>query len=147
MSAGPFTLRQLAAALGIDAATVRVLLQLGVLQPPRRRRGHQGDVAFHQEHVERLRFVKRALGVGFHLDDIALLVDPSGMITCGDVFALVSRRLTEMQRTNEDTRRLEAVIGECQPPCRDALFPLCPAKLGRKECMILAKLHGFTSAR
>jgi MerR family mercuric resistance operon transcriptional regulator len=143
MSAGPFTLRQLADALGVDANTVRVLLRCGLLQRPRRRRGRTGDVAFHEEHVERLAFIKRALGVGFHLDDIALLVDPSRLITCGDVYALASRRLNEMRRTKEDTRSLETLIHECRVRSQEGRIHPCPVKGGRKDCRILAKLHDF----
>jgi DNA-binding transcriptional MerR regulator len=118
------------------------LLQRGVLQPPRRRTGRGDDVAFHQEHVERLRFIKRALGVGFHLDDIARLVDPAGLVTCGDVYALASQRLDEMRRTHEVTRSLEDLIRECRVRSQQGLIQPCPAKGGRKGCRILAKLHG-----
>ena len=142
MAAGPFTLRQLAGKVGVDADTVRVLLRCGMLQPPRRRRN--GDVAFLEQHVERLSFIKGALGVGFHLDDIALLVDPSGPITCGDVYAVASQRLNEMRRTNEDTHPLEALIWECRPRSQDALIHVCPARGGRKHCRILTKLHGLS---
>jgi|tagenome__1003787_1003787.scaffolds.fasta_scaffold20231127_2 DNA-binding transcriptional MerR regulator len=143
MSPGPFTLRQFADALGVDASIVRVLLEAGLLQPPRRRRGRQDDVGFHQEHVERLRFIKRALAVGLHLDDIALLVDPNGLTTCGDVYRLSSQRLIEMQRSNEDTRPLEALVWECRSHSPNAVVRTCLAKVGRKDCLILAKLHGF----
>jgi MerR family mercuric resistance operon transcriptional regulator len=143
MSAGPFTLRQLADALGVDANTVRVLLRCGVLQPPRRQPGRSGDAAFHREHVERLRFIKRALSVGFHLDDIARLVDPAHL-TCGDIYALASQRLNQMRRTKEDTRSLEDLIRECRVRSQEGLIHPCPAKGGRKDCRILAKVHAFT---
>jgi len=145
MPAGPFTLRQLADALEVDANTVRVLLRFGVLQSPRRQPGHSDDVAFHQEHVERLRFIKQALGVGFHLDDIARLVDPGRLLTCGDVYALTSQRVTELRRSKEDTRSLEVLIRECRERSREGLIHPCPAKGERKDCLILAKLRG-TSA-
>ena len=138
MAAGPFTLRQLAGEVGVDADTVRILLRYGVLQPPR---GRKGDVAFHEEHVERLSFIKQALAVGFHLDDIARLVDPSGLITCRDVYAIASQRLNEMRRTNEDTRSLAALIWDCRTLSQDARIQVCPAKGRREECPILAKLH------
>ncbi len=142
MPAGPFTLRQLADALGVDANTVRVLLRFGVLQSPRRQPGHSGDVAFDQEHVERLRFIKQALDVGFHLDDIARLVDPSGPISCREVYALTSQRIMEMRRTKEDTRSLEDLIRECRVRSREGLIHPCPAKGRRTDCRIVAKLRG-----
>jgi MerR family mercuric resistance operon transcriptional regulator len=137
-------MRQLASAVGVDADTVRVLLQLGVLQPPRLQPGRSGDIAFHREHVERLRFIKRALGVGFHLDDIARLVDPAGLITCGEVYTLASQRLNAMRQTSEETRSLEDLIRECRVRSQKGLIRPCPAKGGRKDCRILAKLRGFT---
>jgi MerR family mercuric resistance operon transcriptional regulator len=146
MPAGPFTLRQLADALGVDANTVRVLLRFGVLQSPRRQPGRSDDVAFHQEHVERLRFIKQALSVGFHLDDIARLVDPSGLITCSEVYALTSQRIKETRRTKEDTRSLEDLLRECRVRSREGLIHPCPAKGERKDCRILAKLRGTSAA-
>jgi MerR family mercuric resistance operon transcriptional regulator len=146
MPAGPFTLRQLADALGVDANTVRVLLRFGVLQSPRRQPDRGGDFAFDQEHVERLRFIKQALGVGFHLDDIARLINPSGLLTCGDVYALTSQRIKEMRRTKEDTRSLEDLIRECRVRSREGLIDPCPAKGERKDCRILAKLRGTSTA-
>jgi MerR family mercuric resistance operon transcriptional regulator len=146
MSAGPYTLRQLAEKVGVDADTVRVLLQCGLLQPPRRRLGRRDDVAFHQEHVQRLHFIKRALGVGFHLDDIARLVGPAGLITCGDVYALASQRLNAMRQTSEDPRSLEDLIRECRVRSREGRMHPCPAKGGRKDCRILAKLRGLTGS-
>jgi MerR family mercuric resistance operon transcriptional regulator len=146
MSAGPFTLRQLAEKVGVDVDTVRVLLQCGLLQPLRRRLGRRDDVAFHQEHVQRLHFIKRALGVGFHLDDIARLVGPAGLITCGDAYAVASRRLNQMRRTSEETRSLEDLIRECRVRSQEGRIHPCPAKGGRNDCRILAKLHGFTGS-
>jgi len=146
MPAGPFTLRQLADTLEVDANTVRVLLRFGVLQSPQRQPGRSGDGAFHQEHVERLRFIKQALGVGFHLDDIARLVDPSGLITCGDVYALTSQRVKEMRRTREDARSLEDLIRECRVRSQEGLIHPCPAKGGRKDCRILVKLRATSVA-
>ena len=48
-----------------------------LLQPSRRQRGPAGDVAFHQEHLDRLKFIKRALAWGFTLDDISELTNPN----------------------------------------------------------------------
>src|SRR3954447_11836318 len=71
----PFTLAELARAVGVSVQDAHKYRDLGLLHPPRRRRGLSAGVAFHQEHFERLCFIKRAVGYGFSLEEIAQLVD------------------------------------------------------------------------
>jgi DNA-binding transcriptional MerR regulator len=88
-------------------------------------------VAFHQEHVERLLFIKRALGYGFGIDEIARLVSPAALLTCGDVYELTAQRAEEL-RSSESTPPELAALEE--------LMAACDGKGGRRDCSILAKL-------
>jgi MerR family mercuric resistance operon transcriptional regulator len=131
------TIAQLARALGTSIKDVQLYVQSGVLQPPRRRRGRSGDFAFHKEHLERLCFIKRARRVGFNLQDIGLLVGPTGLVTCGDVKDLASERLRNL-RAATSTRQHETFELE-------ALIESCSGLGSRRECKLLEKLSRFTT--
>ena len=73
MSSGPFTVAELARAVGMSVDEVRAYRAGGLLQAPRRRRSRSGDLAFHAEHVDRLRFIQRALAYGFSAERYALV--------------------------------------------------------------------------
>jgi DNA-binding transcriptional MerR regulator len=111
---------------------VRLYRDRGLLQPPRRRRGRSDDFAFQQEHVDRLHFIKCALDYGFTVEDIAELVDPAALVTCGDVRSLTQRRLEQLRQS-----------GEADPARADALAQLrekCAGVGSRKDCSILVTL-------
>lgn len=139
MASGPFTLVQLADAVGMSLADVRFYRDCGLLQPPRRQRGRTDDVRFDAAHVQRLRFIQRALAYGFAHDDIARLMDEAGLGTCNDVYRLSVQRLEELRRdrgTDDATARaLEELIATC-------------AGVGpRSDCGILAVLSSRGAAR
>ena len=132
MASGTFTVGQLARAAGMTVSEVRSYLDRRLLQPPRRQRGRSDDIAFHQEHVERLEFIKRALACGFTLDDVSDLTNPDALQTCGDVFALTERRLAQVR----DSGQPQAPGAAHLAALRDA----CPARGPRKDCTILKAL-------
>lgn len=134
MASGPFTLAQLARAVGMRLADVRFYRDHGLLQPPRRRRGRGDDFAFQAEHVERLHFIRHALDCGFTLEDIALLVDPNALVTCGDVYAVAARRLDLLRLKRDNDTRAMAALTQLIDGC---------ARVGpRKDCKILEALSG-----
>jgi DNA-binding transcriptional MerR regulator len=129
METGPFTLAQLARIVGLSSQEIRHYADRGLLQPPRRRRSRSGDLAFHREHVERLRFIQRALAVGYSLDDIRRLVDPHALVTCRDVYETTAHRVCE----HPDPDRAAAL---------QELMNSCPRVGGRTACPILSTLGG-----
>jgi MerR family mercuric resistance operon transcriptional regulator len=78
MALHSFTLAQLARALGMSVEDVRFYRDGGLLPPPKRQRTRTGDFSFQVEHLERLRFIQRALAYGFTLENIASFVDERG---------------------------------------------------------------------
>ena len=117
MASEPFTLGQLAKAGGVSVDDLRFYRDSGLLQPPRRARGRTDDFAFGTEHVERLKFIRRALACGLTHEDIAGLVDPHALVTCGDVYAIAARRLKHLRKGGKaDTPAatyLAQVTGAC----------------------------------
>jgi len=135
-SVGPFTLAELARAVGVRVNDARRYRELGLLQPPRRRRGRSADVAFHQEHYERLCFIKRAIHYGFSPQEIAQLVDPGALVTCSDVYRLYSRRAEELRA---------AAPGSAEVVELDRMIAECPQKGGRRDCRILSAMSDCKS--
>ncbi|HEY4165593.1 MAG TPA: MerR family transcriptional regulator [Reyranella sp.] len=132
MASGPFTLAQLARAAGMSIDDVRSYRDRGLLQPPRRQRSRTDDFAFQAEHLERLQFIRRALDHGLTIEDIAQLVDPYALTTCGDVRAVADRRLEQMRQS-----------GAAETPAAAALVKLregCAAVGSRRDCTMLATL-------
>jgi DNA-binding transcriptional MerR regulator len=100
MASQIFTITQLAEAANMTVKDVRVYEDFGLLPPLRRRRGRTDDLAYREEHLDRLMFIKSALDSGFEMDDIRQLVDPVSLVTCGDVHRLAKRRLEDLRSAN-----------------------------------------------
>jgi DNA-binding transcriptional MerR regulator len=132
MTSGTFTIGQLARAAGMSLDEVQSYRERGLLQPARRQRGRSDDVAYHQEHLERLKFIKHALVCGFTLDDVVQLVHPSALLTCGDVFALTARRLERMH----DSGGADPIAAARLEKLRES----CPGIGARRDCPILETL-------
>lgn len=133
MASRALTLTQLARAVGISTEDAEFYWNCGLLQDRRRQRGRHDDTAFHADHVERLRFIKRALGYGFSLDAIAQFVDTNRMMTCNDVYRIAVHQVEELRRVGgpngATADRLEKLIAACRRTG------------GRKDCAIMAALE------
>ncbi len=132
MASGPFTLAQLAEAVGMSVDDVEFYRDRGLLQLPRRQRGRPNRLAFHAEHVERMKFIKRAPACGFMHEDIARFVDRDGLVTCGDIHDVTRRRLETLQAAGK--------AGTPQEICLGRLREVCTGVGGRKDCRILETL-------
>jgi DNA-binding transcriptional MerR regulator len=131
------TLDQLAAAVGISAENIKLYHAWCLLHEPRRRRGRSGDDAYYQDHVDRLKFIARALAHGFAFDDIRSLVDPD-FLTCGDVYRVAEKRLQNLkQLLGPEAAAVVALEG---------LLARCARTGGRKDCVILAALSTESDA-
>jgi DNA-binding transcriptional MerR regulator len=134
MASGPFTLARLADAAGLSFDDVRFYRDCRLLQPPRRQAGRNSTAAYHAEHLERLKFIQRARDAGYTPDDIARLVDPGALVTCGDVYALTTRRLEALRVAGEVATREAA--------CLATLRESCAGVGSGKDCSILEELSG-----
>lgn len=123
----------LAQRCGVNPETIRYYERHRLLPLPAR--SAAGYRLFHDEDVQRIRFIKRAQSVGFSLDEIRGLleikIDPNG--TSGAVRDVVQEKVAEI---DAKIRALQAV--------RDTLVSLaaeCPGgSLPSSECPILACL-------
>jgi DNA-binding transcriptional MerR regulator len=112
----------------------------GLLQPPRRSarryKGHDWRKGFgyFQEHLERLRFVSRALAYGFSFEAIERLVTTTGLVTCRDVLIIADAEL----------ERLRGLAAPDSPgvAALTQLRDRCTGIGGRKDCAIYVALAG-----
>jgi len=129
----PATIAELARRSGVDVASIRLYEKMGLLPGPRRRRGRADDAAYHQEHVDRLLFIERALALGFSFNTIADLTGANGGLqTCNDVYRIAEHRLIEVRRRIAELTKMEAEL--------EALAAGCPRKGSRTDCTLLAEL-------
>ncbi|HEX8162169.1 MAG TPA: heavy metal-responsive transcriptional regulator [Pyrinomonadaceae bacterium] len=100
---------ELARAAGLSADTLHHYERKGVLAPPRR--SANGYREYPYEALERVRLVRRALGIGFTLDELAriLRARDRGVAPCREVRALASAKLASVE---ERLRELAAVREE-----------------------------------
>ena len=132
MASGPFTLVELARAVGMSVDDVRFYGECGLLQPPRRQDGGTDDLAFQTDHVERLRFIQRAIAHGFLLEDIERFVDETAPVTCNDVYRISVDRLAEYRKARRPGHPIVVAL--------EMLVASCGRVGGRKDCQIVASL-------
>ena len=132
MASGPFTLAQVAQAAGMSVDDVRFYRDSGLLPPPRRQRTRTDDFGFQTEHVERLRFIQRAIAHGFFLEDIAHFVDETSLVTCNDVCRITLRRLAEYRKARSSEHPTVITL--------EKLIASCGGAGSRRDCQILATL-------
>lgn len=111
----PFTLAQLARAVGVSIEDVQSYRDHGLLQPAR---GQSGDRAYHREHIDRLHFIAR--------------VSPNGMLTCNDLFKMA-------WASSRSFGGAWDLIGP-MILALESLLAGCPKVGRRKECPLLATL-------
>lgn len=125
----------LANACGVDVESIVAFEQMGLLQQPRRRPGRREVLAYHQEHLERLRFIVHARKLGFTFEAIGgMLGVDGGMRTCADTYRIAQRHLAEVRRTSNPAE-ISKVERELMP-----LVEACPQKGGASNCPIIARL-------
>jgi DNA-binding transcriptional MerR regulator len=132
MASEPLTLGQLAHAVGMAVAEVKLYRACGLLQPTRRSPGRHTKFAYHKEHVDRLRFIARASAYGFSMDAVARLVDTSTLMTCGDIHRIAEGALGRMRHLLGSNAPSTAVLKE--------LVDQCTGTGGREDCQVYRAL-------
>lgn len=83
---------------GVSPDTIRHYERVGVI--PRAARGANGYRSFPREVIERVRLVRRAITIGFSLEEIARILRQrtSGKAPCRTVRSLAGEKLSELDR-------------------------------------------------
>jgi DNA-binding transcriptional MerR regulator len=139
------TIAGLAIASGVDVESIKHYHVAGLLPPPRRIAGRSAHRGYHLDHLQRLKFIRRARNMGFSLNDIAeLLGVRGGMVTCGDALRVATRHLDAVRaqladpEIAADPRRSAslAAIERVVAP----LVERCPSNNSSSSCPVLRTL-------
>lgn len=130
MRAAPLTIGRLSATTGVNIETIRYYERVNLLvAPPRTSGGHR---SYREEHVQRLKFVRRARELGFGIDAIrALLALAKGdNRSCQKVRDIAAVHLADVRTKLADLSRLEGILSktvtDCDIMCCASPAPPCP---------------------
>jgi Cu(I)-responsive transcriptional regulator len=103
---GRLSIGDLARATGTKVVTIRYYEQIGLLPVPSRTKGNYR--AYSDEHMRRLRFIRRCRDLGFTLDQVRDLLRLSSQQNqdCGEVDRIAAQHLTEIEQKIADLTRL-----------------------------------------
>jgi len=134
------TIGKVARRSGVGLETVRFYERKGLIaEPPRRPSGYR---QYPEGTVHRLRFIRRAKGLGFTLKEIkellSLRVEGSSSATCDAVRKLAESRVDDVRDKIRTLRRMETVLTQLVSDCRDRAVT--------SDCPILAAIEQKTSS-
>ena len=109
------TIGRLAAATGVHFETIRYYQQLGLMPTPARPAGSVRR--YGPDAMKRLRFIKRAQGLGFSLDEVKLLLGLSVGRHCTETRMLAEKKMRMVEEKLANLRAikkaLSGLIGAC----------------------------------
>lgn len=129
-----FKIGEVAQQASVNKETVRYYEKRELITKPDRRRS--GYRIFTQQHVNEIRFIKRAQQLGFTLSEIkemmALRVDDD--ISCGEVRVKAEEKYQDVMEKIEDLKRIKNLLID--------LIESCEANAQTDDCIILNALEG-----
>lgn len=108
----------LAKGTGTKVVTVRYYEQIGLLPVPSRTAGNYRT--YSNEHMRRLRFIRRCRDLGFTLDQIRDLLRLSSQKgeECGEVDRITAQHLIEVEQKISDLKRLAKELRRLNNCCQ-----------------------------
>jgi MerR family mercuric resistance operon transcriptional regulator len=106
----------LAEQTGVHVETIRYYQRLGLMPRPPRARGSVRR--YGPEAADRLRFIKRAQGLGFALDEVRLLLDLSVGEHCMETRTFAEQKKRLVDNKISDLRRIQAALAKLIRACR-----------------------------
>lgn len=110
-----YTIGQLAHAVGVNVETIRYYHRIDLLPAPKRSYG--SIRRYPSASLQRLRFIKRAQGLGFTLEEVAVLLALSDGTHCAQTQLLADQKLAVVRRKLADLSAIEAVLKEFVRAC------------------------------
>jgi MerR family mercuric resistance operon transcriptional regulator len=130
--ARPLTIGTLSQLTGVNIETIRYYERIALMQkPPRTSGGHR---SYASEHVERLRFIRRARELGFGIGAIRTLLELSGQgsASCAEARQIAAVHLADVRAKRDDLAKLESILSEtiaqCDVQCCGGAAPECPVR-------------------
>ena len=109
------TIGRLAQETGVLFETIRYYQRLGLMSTPARPRGSVRR--YTSDAVERLRFIRRAQGLGFSLEEVKLLLDLAIGEHCAETRTLAQSKLRIVENKIAELRRIEAALQKLIRAC------------------------------
>jgi MerR family mercuric resistance operon transcriptional regulator len=118
-----FSIGKLAEAGGVGVETVRFYQRKGLLDTPPRGGGirRYGD-----DHVRRLRFIRRAQHAGFTLAEIQELLKLDASFDRARAHDLAATRIAALDRQIEQLQRARAGLSRLAKACEEGTTGACP---------------------
>lgn len=110
---------------GLPPKTIRYYEEIGLLKADRADNGYRD---YSGEDVHRLRFVQRARGLGFSVEECRQLLSLYGNSgrESSDVKALATAKLSEIDRKIEELKGLRKTLSHLVASCHGDARPDCP---------------------
>lgn len=124
------TIGRLAAAAQVSVETIRYYQRRGLLDEPARL--HGAYRRYPESSIKRMRFIKRAQGLGFSLAEIAILLNGNRTACCADARALAQQKLALIERKLHDLAAMRATLAE--------MVGLCNSRNDSRDCPIIQSL-------
>jgi len=124
------TIGRLAEATKVHVETIRYYQHIGLM--PRPARAHRSVRRYGEDSVGRLRFIKRAQGLGFSLDEVKLLLDLSVGEHCAETRTLAEQKMQLVEKKISDLRGIRAAL--------DTLIHACGTGRKGHGCPIIENL-------
>lgn len=100
---------------GVHVETIRYYQNLGLMPRPARVRGSVRR--YGREAIDRLRFIKRAQGLGFTLEEVRLLLELSAGEHCAETRALAKQKKAVVDRKISDLGAIQAALEKMIRAC------------------------------
>jgi Hg(II)-responsive transcriptional regulator len=105
---------QLARSIGVNVETIRYYQRIGLIDLPAKPYG--GYRSYSDQHLRRLRFIRRAQHLGFSLDDIRALLELSNS-DCKQVQKLALEKLDLVKGKLRQLRKIESALTKTIEQC------------------------------
>ncbi len=110
---------------GLPAKTIRYYEEIGLVIPPRAANGYR---AYRDRDAHMLRFIARARGLGFSIEDCRALLSlyEDSARASADVKRLARTHLAEIDAKIEELREMRSVLSHLVEACHGDARPDCP---------------------
>ena len=125
MSIRGLKIGKLAEAAEVNFETIRYYERIGLMPRPIRTKG--GHRHYGHEHLRQLTFIRRARELGFHIEEIRLLLvlNRSDNESCAEVKAIAATHLADVREKISALTQMERTLAALIEGCAEER-PLCP---------------------
>lgn len=109
------TIGRLAAAADVNVETIRYYQRRDLLDEPPRPLG--GQRYYSDDHIKRLRFIRRAQGLGFTLEEVRELLAMDRGRGCIDTRELAVKKQVIIEQKLNDLRAIQGALGSLVAQC------------------------------